>query len=163
MNPRKAKDEKVKNAGISLEPKLIQRAKAYAKKIELGTISTLVRLLLLRELQVQEIAQWMEQGKRGPSIGFTPPPKPKKSKENPEENSGGLINPQNKIDGAVRKLSSALKKVTQFPLLSLIATFLAVLGISPDCHHHYGIVAISFEDDDDPLLCAEIYNEGKNL
>lgn len=59
MNQKKDQSEKVRNAGISLEPKLIERVKVYARKTGFGTISNLSRFLLMRELQTRTIELWV--------------------------------------------------------------------------------------------------------
>lgn len=50
MNPKKPKERKSRSAGISLEPDLISAGKDHAKKSGLISLSSLVRVLLVKAL-----------------------------------------------------------------------------------------------------------------
>ena len=50
MNPKKPKERKSRSAGISLEPDLISAGKDHAKKSGLVSLSSLVRVLLVKAL-----------------------------------------------------------------------------------------------------------------
>ena len=50
MNPKKPKERKSRSAGISLEPDLISAGKDHAKKSGLNSLSSLVRVLLVKAL-----------------------------------------------------------------------------------------------------------------
>lgn len=63
VSRRKKEEEKARNAGISLEPELIQRAKEYAAKTSFKTISNMARYLIEQELKKIEAGKPSANGK----------------------------------------------------------------------------------------------------
>ena len=53
---KKTQSERAINAGISLETKLLLEGRAYAKETGIGSLSNLVRMLLLQELRRRTLA-----------------------------------------------------------------------------------------------------------